>query len=119
MPFITVDHLAGVDPEVRRRLQERVAQTVVDTLGVPPQNVRVFTRAFAPEDVYRGDGDVTGALPMVRVEFMTGRSLELKRKLMVALARVVAETLGADAANVRTIIYENEPHHFCFGETPR
>jgi len=119
MPFVTVDHLAGVDPEVRRRLQQRVAQTVVDTLGVPPENVRVFTRAFSLEDVYRGDGEVAGALPMIRVEFMTGRSLELKRTLMIALARTVAEILGVDVAQIRTLIYENPPQHFAFGENPR
>jgi len=119
MPFITVDYFAGVDTAVRRQLQERVAQIVIDTVGVPPGNVRVFTRALAPEDAYRGDGDVAGALPMIRVELISGRPPELKRKLMVALARAVAETLGVDVAQVRTVLYENEPHHFCFGETPR
>lgn len=119
MPFVTVDHLAGVEPEVRRRLQQRVAQTVVDTIGAPPENVRVFTRAFSPEDIYRGDGEVAGALPMIRVELMAGRSLELKRALLVGLARTAAEILGVDVAQIRTVLYENPPHHFCFGESPR
>ncbi|WP_043713096.1 tautomerase family protein [Symbiobacterium thermophilum] len=119
MPFVTVDHFAGVDPQVRRLLQQRVAQVVVETLGAPPENVRVFTRAFSPEDAYRGDGDAAAALPMIRVELMSGRPLELKRRLMVALARTVAETLEVDVAQIRTVMYENEPYHFCFGETPR
>ncbi|MFB5084027.1 hypothetical protein [Symbiobacterium thermophilum] len=45
--------------------------------------------------------------------------MELKRRLMVALARTVAETLEVDVAQIRTVMYENEPYHFCFGETPR
>lgn len=119
MPFVTIDHFIGPAPELRRQLQQRVAQVVVETLGAPPENVRVFTRAFAPEDAYRGDGDAAAALPMIRVEMMSGRTLEMKRRLMVALARAVAEALGVDVADIRTVIYENEPHHFCFGETPR
>lgn len=118
MPYITVDHFAGVEPNVRRQMQQRIAQTVTETFGAKPQDVRVFTRAFDEADCYRGDGEVQKALPLIRAEFMAGRTIEMKRSLMVKLATVVSESLGVDVEQIRTVFYETERRHFCFGTNP-
>jgi 4-oxalocrotonate tautomerase len=54
MPILRIDLLSGRPPEVKRVLAERLTDTVVQTLGVFPEAVRVLIREVDPGDWYVG-----------------------------------------------------------------
>lgn len=116
MPFVTVDHFAGLDGETRRRLQARMAEVVMDAFQAPPGNVRVFTRAIDPADVYTADGVTENGLPVIRAEFLPGRTLEQKRALARGLAHAAADVLQVPVGRIRTILFEKERHDWARGD---
>jgi phenylpyruvate tautomerase PptA (4-oxalocrotonate tautomerase family) len=116
MPFVTVDHFVGVSPVERQELQRRMATVVMERFGSPAASVRVFTRAFDPADVYVGEGEAAIAFPVIRVEFLPGRTVEQKRGLVVGLAHEAAEVLGVPVAQVRTILYERSLTEWARGD---
>lgn len=106
MPFVTVDHFAGVSAPVRRQLQQRLTQALAETFSAPPATVRVFTRAFDPADVYVGGDSSEPGLPVIRIEHLPGRSEEQKRAVANAMSQAAAEVLQIEAKDVRTVFYE-------------
>jgi 4-oxalocrotonate tautomerase len=106
MPFVTIDHFAGISEHQRQQLHVRLAGVVMETFGAPPANVRVFTRAIDRADVYMGDNNTDAALPIIRVEFITGRGDEQKQALVHGLAHVAAEVLAIPVDTVRTILFD-------------
>lgn len=116
MPFVTVDHFAGLSQDTRRQLQVRMAKVIMEVFEVPPSNARVYTRAFDPADVYLADGNTEACLPVIRAEFLPGRNLEQKRALAHGLAHVAAEVLQVPVARIRTVLYEKEPHDWARGD---
>lgn len=116
MPFVTVDHPVGLSPKDRTLLQERLAKVVMETFGAPPGNVRVFTRAFEPGEVYVASGQTSTGLPVIRVEFLPGRTLEQKRALFHDMAHVAAEVFRVPVEQIRTILYEKERQDWARGD---
>jgi phenylpyruvate tautomerase PptA (4-oxalocrotonate tautomerase family) len=116
MPFISVDHFVGPDPALRRELQEKLAAVVTQHFEAPPGNVRVFTRAFDPADVYVTGGNHDSGLPIIRAEFLPGRNLDQKRALVRDLARTTAEVLHVPLAQIRTVLYEREREEWARGD---
>lgn len=116
MPFVSVDHFAGLDQARRTELQRRMAAVVMEVFRVPPSSVRVFTRAFDPADVYMADGDTESGLPVIRVEFLPGRTLEQKRELVRGLAHAAAELTGVPVGSVRIILFEKDRHDWARGD---
>jgi 4-oxalocrotonate tautomerase len=117
MPFVTIDHFAGLDRSVRRQLQERLATVVTEAFSAPPDSVRVFTNPIDPADVYVGAGDVETGLPVIRVEFLPGRTLAQKRALVEGLANATADVLGMPAGQIRTILFERTRGEWARGGT--
>lgn len=115
MPFVSVDHFAGLDDSSRRRLQVRMAEVVIEAFQVPAASVRVFTRAVDPADVYTADGDTESGLPVIRVEFLPGRTLDKKRALARGLAHAAAEILHVPVGRIRTILFEKEREDWARG----
>jgi phenylpyruvate tautomerase PptA (4-oxalocrotonate tautomerase family) len=106
MPFVTVDHAPGISDGQRLDLQQRLARVVMETFDAPPGNVRVFTRAIDPATIYMGDGRTDLALPIIRVEFITGRNVHQKRALVKGLAEVAADVLQIPVDQVRTVLFD-------------
>ncbi len=116
MPFVSVDHAAGLSDSDRLELQKRMAEVVMKEFNAPPANVRIYTRAFDPVAVYVADGDHESGLPLIRVEYLPGRTQEMKRALVRGLARVAAEVLQVPVDRVRTILYEKEQTDWARGD---
>ena len=116
MPFVLVDHFAGLEETVRRRLQVRLAEVVMEAYQVPPGSVRVYTRAFDPADVYMANGETESGLPIIRVEYVSGRSLDQKRALVQGLAHAAAEILQIPVSRIRTILMEQETQNWARGD---
>lgn len=106
MPFVTIDHAAGISPEQKRALQASLTSAVIEAFGSAPGSVRVFTRAIDPADVYCGDGNHAAGLPVIRAEFLEGRSFEQKKALIAALTRAAAGALEVPVSQVRTILFD-------------
>lgn len=106
MPFVTVDYLAGPGPDQKRRLQQQVARVVMEIMDAPATNVRVFLRSFDSADVYCADENHEVGLPVIRAEFLEGRSYAQKQALAAGLARAAAESLAVPVERIRTILYE-------------
>lgn len=117
MPFITIDYLAGIGARERRTLQERLAAVVLEHFAAPASNVRVFTRAIDPSDLYVADGSHSAGLPVIRAEFLPGRTLQQKRALAHGLAHVAAEVLQVPVGQIRTVLYEKERQDWARGDT--
>lgn len=118
MPFISVDHFAGVSREQRRELQEQLAGVVIAAFGSPPGNVRVFTRAFDPDAVFTPGGEHAGTLPVIRAEFLPGRNYEQKKALIAGLAHRTAAVLQVPVEQIRVILYEKEKGDWARGPVP-
>lgn len=116
MPFVTVDHFAGLPGEEQRELQVRLAKVVMEAFGVGPSSVRVYTRAFDPAAVYMADGETEAGLPVIRVEFLPGRNLDQKRVLVHGLAHAAADVLRIPVERLRIILYEKEKHDWGRGD---
>jgi 4-oxalocrotonate tautomerase len=116
MPFITVDHFAGLPETDRQELQRRMAEAVMLHFKAPASNVRIFTRAFEPANVYVASGEWETGLPVIRAEFLPGRNLEQKRALVQSLAQITAEVLKIDVDLIRTILYERDRTEWARGD---
>lgn len=117
MPFVTVDHAAGISQDQKRALQASLTAAVVEAFGSVPGSVRVYTRAIDPDDVYCGDGNHTAGLPVIRAEFLEGRSFEQKKALIAALARAAAGALEVPVAQIRTILFDKLRKEWGRGES--
>lgn len=118
MPFVTVDYFAGITDEQRRQLQERLAASVTEAFAAPAHSVRVFCRPFDPANVYSADGNHGATLPVIRVEFLPGRTAAQKKALLQKLGPACAEVLNIPVAQVRSILFEKKRHDWARGAEP-
>lgn len=54
MPIIHVDLLAGRSTEVKQALARRLTEAVTETLGVPPESVRILLHEMEAEHWFVG-----------------------------------------------------------------
>ena len=54
-------------------------------------------------------------MPIVRIEFLQGRTPELKNELIARVTDAVVTTLGVDLDQVRVLLYELPPEHWAVG----
>lgn len=54
-------------------------------------------------------------MPTIRVELMTGRTVEQKRALAAALTEATVRTLGGSAASVDVVFFDIERHDWATG----
>lgn len=117
MPFITVDYFAGISDADARLLQERLTNVVVKAFNSPAGAVRIYLRPLTPAQVYVGSGEHATGLPVIRAEFLPGRTLDQKRDLVRGLAHATAETLRLPVEQVRTVLFERAKEEWARGDT--
>lgn len=54
-------------------------------------------------------------MPTIRVELMTGRTVEQKRALAAALTEATVRTLGGNASSVDVVFFDIERHDWATG----
>ncbi|AVV34086.1 MAG: 4-oxalocrotonate tautomerase [Cobetia sp.] len=57
-------------------------------------------------------------MPMIRAEFLTGKTQEQKRELVEALTRETARVLGVREQSVWVVLQEVEPENWAVAGTP-
>lgn len=58
-------------------------------------------------------------MPLIQTTILKGRSIEQKREFFSRVTQVAVETLGVKAEQVRVVINEVEPEHWCIGGTSK
>jgi 4-oxalocrotonate tautomerase len=116
MPFVTIDYPKSAPVSARRQLQEGLAKVVLETLLVSVNNVRIYTRQIDQEDVYLANDQHDQGLPIIRVEFLEGRTPDQKRALVHGLAHAAADVLGVSVLQIRTILFERQATEWARGD---
>jgi 4-oxalocrotonate tautomerase len=58
-------------------------------------------------------------MPIVRIEFVEGRSPERKLALIQQVTQAVVQSLDVQAEQVRVLLYEIPPEHWAVGGRPK
>ena len=114
MPNLNIYLLEGFSALTRRRLLTRMTDAVVETLGVPEVNIRLFLFELPRAQVCvggvtldeMGEEAVQLAGPTVHAFLVAGRSDAQKQALIVGLSEVCQEVLEIPATPVRIMIVD-------------
>lgn len=105
MPILNVQIMQGHSRERKQAFLKAATDAVVSSTGAPIQSVRVLLEELAPENVLvAGVADVDVVL--FRVLLISGRTEEVKAKLIAALDQASTQTLGIDSAQVRVVLFD-------------
>lgn len=58
-------------------------------------------------------------MPIIQVNLLAGRTMEMKQRLMKALTESAVATLGVPSETVRVIVTEILPEHWATGGVPK
>lgn len=100
MPYITITATQGLSSDQKKQLLEQSSDAVVRSIGAPLASVRVMLHELA-RDHYLDAGRYGGATVMYHVDFIEGRSEELKAALIAALSRTAHEVTGLSEQDIR------------------
>ena len=120
MPLIQMEIAEGYPTEVRRELHDRLAGLALEVLGGSPAAIRtrVTEVSFEGWGAEGAPESATRMLPLVRMDILEGRSLEVRHELHDRVARLVAEVLSVPLDSVRTYITEMSVDGWGIGGVP-
>ena len=111
MPVIRVEVPAGTSADTQKAIRVAVKAAVLKTLA--PKQTKYDYVAVREVVAEIGDG-----VPLVEIDLRPGREPERKKALVDAIAGILNETMGVDAADVYVVFRENAAeNHYC-GGTP-
>jgi 4-oxalocrotonate tautomerase len=119
MPLVRISVSETRDAAYRARISEAVHRALVETIGIPPDDLFHVIAAHAPEGLifdrsYLGVSRSSGFL-VVEITLRRGRALEKKRALYRAIADNVHAATGTRIEDVMIVLSENEPSDWSFG----
>ena len=119
MPLVRIDALDATSEVELRTISDGVHRALVETIGIPPEDrFHVLSRRRAGELVY--DAGYLGIRRTDRVLFVqitltAGRSLEQKKALFAAIARLLSESPGVRPEDVFVNLVEVARENWSFG----
>ncbi|TAL91552.1 MAG: tautomerase [Candidimonas sp.] len=100
MPYVTITATQGLSSDQKKQLLERSSKAVVDSIGAPQASVRVMLHEL-PREHYLDAGQFGAATVMYQVEFIVGRTEELKSALIASLSKTAGEVTGIPERDIR------------------
>ncbi|MEO6986355.1 MAG: tautomerase family protein [Paralcaligenes sp.] len=100
MPYVTISATQGLSSDQKKQLLERSSKAVVDSIGAPPASVRVMLHEL-PREHFLDAGQFGVATVMYQVEFIVGRTEELKSALIAALSKTANQITGISEHDIR------------------
>ena len=111
MPVIRVEVPAGTPADTQKTIRIAVKAAVLKTLA--PKETK-YDYVAVREVV----GEIGDGVPLVEVDLRPGREPERKKALVDAIAEILNDTMGVEAADVYVVFRENPAeNHYC-GGTP-
>jgi 4-oxalocrotonate tautomerase family enzyme len=100
MPYLIISATQGLSADQKKQLLERSSDAVVRSIGAPLASVRVMLHEL-PHEHYMDAGQYGRKTVMYEVDFIEGRSEELKSALIAALSKTAHEVTGLSEQDVR------------------
>jgi len=100
MPYLTITATPGLSADQKKQLLERSSDAVVQSIGAPLANVRVMLHELG-RDHYLDAGQYGRQTVMYEVDFIEGRTEELKSALIAALSKAAHEATGLSEQSIR------------------
>ena len=111
MPVIRVEVPAGTPATTQKTIRIAVKAAVLKTLA--PKQTKYDYVAVREVVAEIGDG-----VPLVEIDLRPGREPARKKALVDAIAEILNDTMGVDAADIYVVFRENPAeNHYC-GGTP-
>ena len=111
MPVIRVEVPTGTPADMQRTIRIAVKAAVLKTLA--PKQTKYDYVAVREVVAEIGDG-----VPLVEIDLRPGREPARKKALVDAIAEILNDTMGVDAADIYVVFRENPAeNHYC-GGTP-
>jgi 4-oxalocrotonate tautomerase len=119
MPLVRISVSEKRDAAERAKISGAVHRALVETIGIPPDDLFHVITAHAPGDLifdrsYLGVSRSSGFI-VVEITLRRGRSPELKRALYRAIAHDVQAATGTRVEDVMIVLSENDPADWSFG----
>ena len=109
MPVIRLEVPAGTPAGMQETIRTAVKTAVLKTLA--PKQTKYDYVAVREAVAEIGDG-----VPLVEVDLRPGREPERKKALVDAIAEILNDTMGVDAADIYVVFRENPAeNHYCGG----
>lgn len=119
MPLVRIDLRRGKTPEFRRRLGEIVYQTMVDVMGVPPQDNFQITTEHDPLGLVYDAAYLkiarTDNLVIIQITLNEGRMVDVKKRFYGELADRLHQQLGVRLEDVFISLVEVRKENWSFG----
>ena len=112
MPVIRVEVPAGTPADTQKTIRTAIKAAVLKTLA---PNETKYDYVAVREVV----GEIGDGVPLVEVaNLRPGREPERKKALVDAIAEILNDTMGVEAADVYVLFRENPAENNYFGGTP-
>ena len=110
MPVIRLEVPTGTPADTQEAIRIAVKAAVLKTLA--PKQTKYDYVAVREVVAKIGDG-----VPLVEIDLRPGREPERKKALVDAIAEILNDTMGVDAADIYVVFRENPAeNHYCGGE---
>ena len=110
MPVIRLEVPSGTPATTQEAVRVAVKAAVLKTLA--PKQTKYDYVAVREVVAEIGDG-----VPLVEIDLRPGREPERKEALVDAIAEILNDTMGVDAADIYVVFRENPAeNHYCGGE---
>ena len=118
MPYLRIDLVGPIDPDIRRRLLVESAQLFADLIDSDIARVRTLVNEF-PADSFAVGGvpcsESGEQAPYITLDLFEGRPDEQHRALCEQIPRLVADIVGCPLQGIRLRINEVFPGGWSIG----
>ncbi|MGH1505515.1 MAG: hypothetical protein ACRBI6_18330 [Acidimicrobiales bacterium] len=118
MPLLEIELREGPDDATLADLLDRSARRFAELIEAPIERVRASLRVVPANHWLVAGGSEAEPYPLVRMEFMEGRSEALIREIIHEMSVTAADVLGVDIQRTRAYVTTFPPQYWAIGGIP-